>query len=227
MTRETDRDDDQTADDLDPAEREEAELRDALSAEGLDDTQKSPDQLAAELDDLRDRLLRAVADADNTRKRAARDVQEARAYAVTSFARDMLDIADNLSRALAAVPEDAREDAPETLKNLLEGVEMTERKLGSTLERHGVKKVDPEPGEAFNPNVHQAAAQIPSEHPAGKIAHVMQPGYVIAERTLRAAMVVVSSGPPAPPPPPPPSATGEADAPAEPADENAGVDLKA
>lgn len=166
-----------------------------------------PDVLQAQIDDLRDRLLRAVADADNTRKRAAREVKETREYAVTGFARDMLDVADNLARALALLTDEARASLPESLKPLVEGVEMTERRLQSTLERHGVKRIAPEPGEPLDPNRHQAAAQIPHEQPKGRIAHVMQPGYVIGERILRAAMVVVSAGPaegdaPAPEPKP-------------------------
>lgn len=151
--------------------------------------------LQAQLDDLRDRLLRAVADAENTRKRAAREVKETREYAVTGFARDMLDIADNLERALGLLGEDVRASLPENVKPLVEGVEMTQRRLMSTLERHGVKRVSPEPGDPLDPNLHQAAAQIPADQPKGRIAHVMQPGYVIGERTLRAAMVVVSAGP--------------------------------
>ena len=155
----------------------------------------SSDDLAAELDEMRDKLMRAVADAENTRKRAQREIKETREYAVTGFARDMLDIADNLSRALASVDDEARADAGPALATLLEGVELTEKRLLSTLERHGVKKVEPEPGEPFDPNRHQAAANIPSDQPKGRIAHAMQPGYVIGERTLRAAMVVVSAGP--------------------------------
>lgn len=162
--------------------------QDATPAEG-------PEALQTQLDDLRDRLLRAVADADNTRKRAAREVKETREYAVTGFARDMLDVADNLARALALLTDEARASLPDGVKPLLEGVEMTERRLLSTLERHGVKRIAPEPGEPLDPNRHQAAAQIPHEQPKGRIAHVMQPGYVIGERTLRAAMVVVSAGP--------------------------------
>lgn len=153
------------------------------------------DALQAQVNDLRDRLLRAVADADNTRKRAAREVKETREYAVTGFARDMLDIADNLERALGLLGEDVRASLPDNFKPLVEGVEMTQRRLMSTLERHGVKRVAPEPGDPLDPNLHQAAAQIPAEQPKGRIAHVMQPGYVIGERTLRAAMVVVSAGP--------------------------------
>lgn len=179
------------------AEAQAEDAREAQDAQAADqdDTGKSVEQLTAELDDLRDRLLRAVADAENTRKRAQREIKDTREYAITGFARDMLDIADNLSRAVQAMPKDAREGAPDSVKTLIEGVEMTERRLLSTLERHGVKKVDPEPGEPLDPNRHQAAAQIPADQPKGRIAHVMQPGYVIGERTLRAAMVVVSAGP--------------------------------
>jgi len=151
--------------------------------------------LGTQLDDLRDRLLRAVADADNTRKRADKEVKDTRDYAVSSFAKDMLDVADNLSRALATVDETAMADAPEEFKNLVDGVAMTERVLVSKMERHGVKKIDPQPGESFDPHVHQAVAQIPSDQPSGKIASMMQTGFVIGSRTLRAAMVAVSSGP--------------------------------
>jgi molecular chaperone GrpE len=153
------------------------------------------DALQAQVDDLRDRLLRAVADAENTRKRAARDVKETRDYAVTGFARDMLDIADNLERALGALGEEARASLPDNIKPLVDGVEMTQRRLAATLERHGVKRIAPEPGDPLDPNLHQAAAQIPADQPKGRIAHIMQAGYVIGERTLRAAMVVVSAGP--------------------------------
>jgi molecular chaperone GrpE len=149
------------------------------------------DQLAK----TKDQLLRSLAEAENTRKRAARDVKDAREYAIAGFARDMLDVADNFARALAAVDEDARANAGPALAALLEGVEMTEKRLHASLERHGVKKVDPEPGDPLDPNRHQAAAQVPADQPKNTIAHVMQPGYVIGERTLRAAMVVVSAGP--------------------------------
>ncbi|MFC4725944.1 nucleotide exchange factor GrpE [Glycocaulis abyssi] len=175
-------------DDAELEETAEAAVETATAEDGLE-------ALQAQLDDLRDRLLRAVADADNTRKRAAREVKETREYAVTGFARDMLDIADNLERALGLLGDDVRASLPENVKPLVEGVEMTQRRLMSTLERHGVKRVDPQPGDPLDPNLHQAAAQIPADQPKGRIAHVMQPGYVIGERTLRAAMVVVSAGP--------------------------------
>ncbi|WP_291843783.1 nucleotide exchange factor GrpE [Maricaulis sp.] len=152
-------------------------------------------KLTAELDSMRDKLLRALAEAENARKRADRDVADARSYAVSSFAKDMLDISDNLTRAVSAVDEAALADAPDAVKNLVEGVAMTEKAMATKLERHGVKKVDPQPGDAFDPHKHQAVAQIPSDHGAGTIAAVMQTGFVIADRTLRAAMVAVSSGP--------------------------------
>ena len=146
---------------------------------------------------MRDRLLRAVAEEQNTRRRAEKEKSDTRAYAVTGFARDMLDVADNLSRAVAAVDETSLAEASQPLKNLVEGVAMTERALLSKMENHGIKQVAPEPGAAFDPNLHQAVAQIPSDQPVGTIAAVMQTGFVISSRTLRAAMVAVSAGAPA------------------------------
>lgn len=173
------------------------ETAEDIDAPQTESAAETVERLDGELDTLRDRLLRAVADADNTRKRAEKEVRDTREYAVSSFAKDMLDVADNLSRAVAAVDEAALAEASEPLKNLVDGVMMTERALLSKMERHGVKKVDPEPGEAFDPHLHQAVAQIPSDQAAGKIAAVMQTGFVIGSRTLRAAMVAVSAGQPA------------------------------
>jgi molecular chaperone GrpE len=153
-------------------------------------------ELTAELDAMRDRLLRALAEVENTRRRAEKEVKDTRDYAVSSFAKDILDVADNLSRAVGAVDQTTLEDAPDAVKNLVEGVAMTEKALLSKMERHGVKKVDPAPGDTFDPHRHQAVAQIPSDHPAGRIASVMQTGFVIGDRTLRAAMVAVSAGSP-------------------------------
>ena len=151
-------------------------------------------KLTAELDSMRDKLLRALAEAENTRRRSEKEVKDTRDYAVSSFAKDMLDVADNLSRAVGAVDESALDNAPDAVKNLVEGVAMTEKAMLSKMERHGVKKVDPQPGDAFDPHRHQAVAQIPSDHPNGRIASVMQTGFVIGDRTLRAAMVAVSAG---------------------------------
>lgn len=185
-------------------ETEDAELTaEADAAQAADAEQEAPaseePDPAEEISNLKDQLLRALAEMENTKKRAEREVKDTRAYAVTGFARDMLDVADNLSRALQSISDESKSEAGEALKTLLEGVEMTERRLLSSLERHGVKKVEPAPGDALDPNMHQAAAQIPADQPKGAIAHVMQPGYKIGDRTLRAAMVVVSAGPATPP----------------------------
>lgn len=146
--------------------------------------------LANELAKARDDMLRALADAENTRRRAERQVQEARTYAIDRFAGDLLPVADTLARALQAAP---RDDMDEGFRNLLTGVELTERALIDAMARHGLKRVGAK-GEVFDPNVHQAVAQAPSEFPAGHVAEVMQPGYVLGDRTLRAAMVLVSAG---------------------------------
>ncbi len=173
----------------------EAPIEEVEGAEA--DSDAAPEDSAAEeAARLKDQLLRALAEVEPTKRRAQRDVKEAREYAVTGFARDMLDVADNLSRALGSLDDETKAQAGPALTTLLEGVELTERRLNATLERHGVKQVSPKPGDPMDPNRHQAAAQIPANHPKGAIAHVMQPGYVIGERTLRAAMVVVSAGPP-------------------------------
>ncbi|MDG1416712.1 MAG: nucleotide exchange factor GrpE [Maricaulis sp.] len=177
--------------DLDAIAAEEA----AESADTAEADEDTVEKLGGQLDDLRDRLLRAVADADNTRKRAEKEVRDTRDYAVSSFAKDMVEVADNLSRALAAVETSADADTSEAMKNLVDGVAMTERVLLSKLERHNVKQVNPEPGHAFDPHQHQAVAQIPSDQASGTIASVMQTGFIIGGRTLRAAMVAVSSGP--------------------------------
>ncbi len=173
----------------------EDERPDQLEAEHQSDAPPQEPGPEAQLDEARDKLLRAYAEMENTKKRAQRDVKDAREYAVTGFARDMLDVADNLARALASIDDEAKQSAGPAFATLIEGVELTEKRLATTLERHGVKKVEPSPGDPFNANHHQAAAQVPADQPKGAVAHVMQPGYVIGERTLRAAMVVVSAGP--------------------------------
>lgn len=194
MTDETQKPDEAEAAQADAAETE-APVEEIESAEA--DSDVAPEDSAAqEAAKLKDQLLRALAEVENTKRRAQRDVKEAREYAVTGFARDMLDVADNLTRALGSLDDETKAQAGPALTTLLEGVELTERRLATALERHGVKQVSPEPGDPMDPNRHQAAAQIPADQPKGAIAHVMQPGYVIGERTLRAAMVVVSAGPP-------------------------------
>ncbi len=151
--------------------------------------------LEAEKADLKDKLLRTLADMENMRRRTARVVADARAYAVTNFARDMLTVADNVRRALDSVPAEAR-DGEGALKALIEGIELTERDLLKTLERHGVKKLEPQ-GQKFDPNLHQAMFEVPDPSVAnGTVVQVMQTGYVIGERVLRPALVGVAKGGP-------------------------------
>jgi molecular chaperone GrpE len=148
--------------------------------------------LRAEAADMKDRMLRALADAENTRRRAEREKQDASQYAVTKFARDMLQIADNFARALAACPPAVREAADPQVKAVIDGVEATERQLLSVLERYGVKAIDTTDGK-FDPNFHQAIAEVPGNgKPAGSIVDVVQAGYTIGERLLRPAMVTVA-----------------------------------
>ncbi|WP_425354556.1 nucleotide exchange factor GrpE [Jiella sonneratiae] len=152
--------------------------------------------LEAENADVKDRLLRLAADMENLRRRTEREIKDARTYAVTSFAREMLSVADNLQRALDAVPEEHRSDESSGLKALIEGVEMTEKGLASTLEKHGVRRLEPE-GQRFDPNFHQAMFEIPNtEVPNGTVLQVVQAGYAIGDRVLRPAMVGVSKGGP-------------------------------
>jgi molecular chaperone GrpE len=154
------------------------------------------EKLNAENAELKDRVLRTLADVENMRRRSEREAQDARAYAVTGFARDLLNVADNLARALQNIPEEARAAAEGALKTLVEGVELTNRELHTVLGRHGVKKLEPE-GEKFDPNFHQAMFEVPDETlPAGTVTQVMQAGWKIGERVLRPAMVGVSKGGP-------------------------------
>lgn len=153
-------------------------------------------KLARENEDLKEQNLRLVAEMENLRKRTQREVADARTFGITGFARDMLTVSDNLQRALGAITPEQRENADPVLKSLVEGVEMTERSMLSTLERHGVKRLNPE-GERFDPNFHQAMFEVPNpDIAANTVVQVVQPGYVIGERVLRPAMVGVSKGGP-------------------------------
>jgi molecular chaperone GrpE len=154
----------------------------------------SVEVLAKEAAEARDKMLRTLAEMENLRKRTSREVADARTYGITGFARDVLDIADNLQRALDALPAEAREAADPGLKALIEGVELTERSLLNTLEKNGVKKFDPSGGK-FDPNFHQAMYEVPDASvPAGTVVQVMQSGFMIGERVLRPALVGVSKG---------------------------------
>ena len=154
----------------------------------------SAEALAKEATEARDKMLRTLAEMENLRKRTSREVADARMYGITGFARDVLDIADNLQRALDAVPAEARDNADPGLKALIEGVELTERSLHNTLEKYGVKRLDPA-GSKFDPNFHQAMFEVPDPSvPAGTVVQVVQAGYTIGERVLRPALVGVSKG---------------------------------
>jgi molecular chaperone GrpE len=153
-------------------------------------------RLAKENEELKDRALRLAAEMENLRRRTARDVHDARSYAIANFARDMLSVSDNLRRALDAIPEEAKAAGDSGFKALIEGVEMTERAMLSALERHGVKKLEPE-GEKFDPNYHQAMFEVPNPGvPNGTVVQVVQTGYVIGDRVLRPALVGIAKGGP-------------------------------
>ncbi len=171
----------------DPNDRGE-ETPETLTEEAL------PFATAEEVQELKDRLLRTLAEMENLRARTQREVEDARKFAVTGFARDLLEVGDNLGRALASVPPEARQQS-EFMKNLVQGVEMTERSLQAALEKHQVRRVSPQKGEKFDHNRHQAMFELPSaDLPPGSVAEVIQDGYVIADRLLRPALVGVAKG---------------------------------
>jgi molecular chaperone GrpE len=159
-----------------------------------DPEEGSMEALVKEAADMRDKMLRTLAEMENLRKRTAKEVADARAYGITGFARDVLDIADNLQRALDAVPSETRESADPMLKALIEGVELTERSLLNALEKNGVKKFDPSGGK-FDPNFQQAMYEVPDASvPPGTVVQVVQAGYMIGDRVLRPALVAVAKG---------------------------------
>ena len=179
---------------------EETELRDPVEA------------LVAENTELKDKLLRLAAEMENLRKRTEREIADTRNYAISGFARDMLTVTDNLSRALTAVPEEIRESADDNVKSLIDGIEMTERETYRLLQKHGVEPIAAE-GEKFDPHWHQAVFEIPNPDVAeGTILQVMQAGFAIGSRVLRPSMVGVSKG--GPKAAPAEAAADEADAPA-------------
>jgi molecular chaperone GrpE len=180
-------------------ENQEPQENGAAAPDELEQLHALVQSLNTENAELKDQRLRALAELENTRRRGEREKQDATQYAVTRFARDMLQIADNFSRALAACPPEKRETADAQLKAVIEGVEVTERQLLATLENYGVKIIDTTDAK-FDPNLHQAVAQVPGEgKPAGAIVHVIQTGYTIAGRLLRPAMVTVAREEPSEP----------------------------
>ena len=147
--------------------------------------------MRAEIAALKEQVLRYAAEADNTRRRAERESNDARAYAIQKFARDLLGVADNLARALAAQPADTGDTA---VKNFVVGVEMTEKELQGAFERNGLKKIDPPKGDKFDPHKHQAMMEQPGSDVApGAVIQVLQPGYELLGRLVRPAMVVVAA----------------------------------
>ena len=148
--------------------------------------------LAAERDAFRDKFMRALAEAENSRKRADRDRREAEQYGSTRLARDLLPVYDNLSRALAAIPDESREASAA----LIEGVELTLRELSKVMDKHGVKAITPAVGDVFDPQMHQAMFEAPVPGTkAGQIIQVMTEGFMLHDRLLRPAQVGVSSNP--------------------------------
>ena len=149
--------------------------------------------LVAENSDMRDRLLRTMADMENLRRRTEREKADTSRYAISNFARDVLTVGDNLRRTIEHVPADAAAQDP-ALKSFLDGVELTERELLNVLERHGVTRIDPV-GQRFDPNCHQAMYEVQNpDVPEGTVVDVMQAGYVIGDRCLRPALVAVAKG---------------------------------
>ncbi|AVX02800.1 nucleotide exchange factor GrpE [Maritalea myrionectae] len=179
---------------------DETEVQDgADEAQSEADAPEAADPISAlesENAKLKDRLLRAVAEMENLRKRAERDVKDARQYAIANFARDMLTATDNLSRALTIMPQETRDEATGTFQSLIEGVEMTEREMIRLLEKNGITKIEPK-GQKFDPHFHQAMFEVPNPDAVeGTVTEVVQAGYVIGERVLRPAMVGVAKGGP-------------------------------
>ena len=157
---------------------------------------KPSTSLDRELADTKDRLLRALADMENLRKRTEREVADARMYGISAFARDVLTVADSMHLALEALDKELREKSDSGVKALLDGVELTERALLNALEKHGVKRIEPL-GQKFDPNRHQAMYEIEDAAvPAGNVVQVVQAGYLIGDRVLRPALVAVSKGGP-------------------------------
>jgi molecular chaperone GrpE len=170
----------------------------AEQAPGVQAAAPNAEALAREVADYKDKVLRTLADMENLRSRTAREIMNARVYSISSFAGDILAVADNMDRALRALDAELREKSDAAVKALLDGVELTERELHKALQKHGVKKFEPM-GEKFDPHRHQAMFEVPDPSlPAGTVARVEQPGYMIGERVLRPALVAVAKGGPKP-----------------------------
>ena len=176
------------SDDETPARDREPEADGAAEAT---DAAEDLDTLRAEVASLKDQMLRVAAEAENTKRRAERDANDSRAYAIQKFARDLLGVADNLQRAMMHAPTDA---ADPLVKNLAIGLEMTEKELMGAFERNGLKKLEPVRGTKFDPHQHQAIQEQPAaDVAAGGVVQVIQPGYELFGRLVRPAMVIVAA----------------------------------
>jgi molecular chaperone GrpE len=193
MTKRTARAEDEAAPAAEGAPKAEQGAEQNQTAAAAPQAEPDPATLTAE---LKDRLLRTLAEMENLRKRTEREVADAGLRGVTSFARDMLGVADNMRRALDAVAPETRASAGPAVKALIEGVELTERELLKALEKNGVRQFSPQ-GQKFDPNLHQAIFEVPDASvPAGNVVQVVQPGYMLGDRVLRPALVGVSKGGP-------------------------------
>ncbi len=183
--------------DLSPADEAAASASGADSVPDQSDAERDAaavQALIAENASLKDKVLRTLAEMENLRRRTEREVADAKAYGVSSFARDMLTFADNLRRALDNVPAEVRDSADAALKAFVEGIELTERDFLSRLARHGVRKLEPK-GQKFDPNFHEALYEAHDESmPPGSVAHVVEEGFAIGDRVLRPAKVGVAKG---------------------------------
>ena len=174
-----------------PAAEAEAEAK-GVEAEAAPAEEKQPEDEIAE---LKDKLLRALADNQNTIRRARKEREDTAKFATANMARDILTVADNLRRALEAIPDELRGEN-DLAKGLLDGVQLTERELLATLERHGIRKIDPM-GEKFDHNLHQAMFEVPTaDAEPGTVVQVIQMGYTIHDRLLRAAQVGIAKAMP-------------------------------
>lgn len=175
-----------------PAEAPKAEPQDAIAAPDVE-VAADLEALLAENTDMRDRLLRTMADMENLRKRSEREKADTTRYAISNFARDVLTLGDNLKRVIDHMPAETADQDP-ALKGLIDGVKLTERELLNMLDRHGVSLIEPL-GQRFDPNTQQAMYEVPTtEVPDGTVVEVMQAGYTIGDRCLRPAMVAVAKG---------------------------------
>ncbi len=178
------------SDDIEQNNAAEQDAHDDMAAESIE---AKLARTEAELADAKDKLLRTLAESENQRRRLMRDRDEAQRYAASNFAKELLDVADNLKRALAAVAGDAVND--ERVKSLIEGVAATERALLATFERQGIRRIEPQLGERFDHNFHQAMFELENTGQApGSVVQLLQPGYQMHDRLLRPAMVGVAKG---------------------------------